>query len=362
MKIVLAGGGTAGHVEPALAVAHELRHRIPTCDLLFVGTQQGIENDLVPQAGFRLIHIKKMTFPRQISVGTFIWPLRYLTALIQSLRAVSGADAVIGFGGYVSAPIYIAAFIRRIPIFVHEANAIAGLANRLGSFFAEQTMVAFASTISRHRSMRKAQIVGIPLRASIVSAAKMSRDEQEDVRRRQLDAWGLHNAPTVLIFGGSSGSAHINSVISESLNAILTTGLQVVHVVGRKNELPLSRSGYLPLPYIDDMASALVAANWVISRSGAVTCVELAVLGKYALLIPLPIGNGEQRFNAEALTINHQAEIIDDGIFSREWLTSNLERLMQAASLPRNEILDFPLNSAELIADSIVSVIERAGH
>lgn len=351
MRIVLAGGGTAGHVEPALAVAREFRNRDASTEILFVGTSHGIENQLVPEAGFDLAHINKLSFPRRISPALILWPFRFVNIVVQALAIVAKSDAVIGFGGYVSAPIYVAAAIRRIPIFVHEANALPGLANRLGSLIARSTMVAFAST--QTGTMRNAEIVGIPLRESIVSAASLNKAERNETRARTLAEWGMKDLPTILIFGGSTGSAHMNSVVSESVNSLLDHNLQIVHVVGKKNELPLSRPGYLPLHYIDSMAEALIAADVVISRSGAVTCVELAVLNKFALLVPLSIGNGEQRFNGEPLVANNQALMIENKEFTSKWLSHNIDDLIARSKGEHRGALRFPLNSAQLIVDIV---------
>ena len=359
MKIVLAGGGTAGHVEPALAVARELISRYPSCTLTFIGTNDGLEKTLVPQAGFQLSCITKAPFPRRLSLSAFKWPFRYFNTVWQSFRLVRGADAVIGFGGYVSAPVYMAAYLRRIPLFVHEANAKPGLANLLGARIARACMVAYASTRFNYESMRKAHIVGIPLRASIINLAHATKEVKAERRSHVLKEWGFQNRETILVVGGSSGSASMNAVIVKALDQFLKKGLQVVHVVGSKNELPLSQPGYLPLRYISNMADALVACDWVIARSGAVTCVELAVMDKFALLVPLSIGNGEQFFNAEPLVANGQAITVANQEFTDEWLIENLEHVQKMAQKGHFKHLDFPTNSAELIVNIVFENLQQ---
>ena len=145
-KILFAGGGTAGHVEPALAVATWLQGEKPDWQLIFVGTKTGLENQLVPKAGFDLVHIPKVLMPRQLTPATLVWPIKIIYATAKAFKICREADLVIGFGGYACPPIYLAAAILRKPIFIHEANAIPGWANRLGAAFASEIFIAFSRT------------------------------------------------------------------------------------------------------------------------------------------------------------------------------------------------------------------------
>ncbi|NBU93812.1 MAG: UDP-N-acetylglucosamine--N-acetylmuramyl-(pentapeptide) pyrophosphoryl-undecaprenol N-acetylglucosamine transferase, partial [Actinobacteria bacterium] len=163
-KIIFAGGGTAGHVEPALAVATQLRKLKPNYEIFFAGTKNGLENQLVPAAGFSLVFIPKLLLPRQITPGLIIWPLRFIVAIWQGIKVCRDADLVIGFGGYACPPIYLAAAILRKPIMVHEANAIPGWANKLGVKFATEVFVAFLSAKQKIGKWRSAKLIGMPLR------------------------------------------------------------------------------------------------------------------------------------------------------------------------------------------------------
>lgn len=325
MKIVFAGAGTAGHIEPALAVADAWRKEFPKCDFEFVGTASGLENVLVTGAGYRLSTIPKVTLPRSLSPAGFLAPLRFGQALSKSMRIVNGADCVIGFGGYVSAPIYLAAVIRRTPFVVHEANAIPGWANKFGAFLGGAMAVGKSVEAGKFRS---AEVVGLPLKSAISQALDSAKGDWPAARMAAKVKLGINSdKPLILIMGGSQGSAAINSIVASSLTSLLD-GFEVIHSVGGKNELPAARAGYQPVFYIDDMANAYLAADLVIARSGAITCAEVNALGKFAIFIPLAIGNGEQARNADFLIEQGRAITLPQSEFSTQWLKENIARIM----------------------------------
>jgi UDP-N-acetylglucosamine--N-acetylmuramyl-(pentapeptide) pyrophosphoryl-undecaprenol N-acetylglucosamine transferase len=357
-KILFAGGGTAGHVEPALAVASWLRNEKPNWEYLFVGTKNGLENQLVPIAGFDLIHIPKVLMPRQLTPETFIWPLKMVFATWQAIKICKEVDLVIGFGGYACPPIYLAAAILRKPIFIHEANAVPGWANRLGAPFASQIFIAFSRAGQKIGRWRGAKLSGMPIRAEIIAAASLSKEESNAKKRLQIEKWKLsQDKPTILVFGGSQGSRHINEAILQSLSAFTDRGVQVVHSVGRNNPLPTSTENYLPLPYIEDMSSAYRAVDLVIARSGALTCAELAAVGKFAILIPLPVGNGEQAVNASDLQASGAAEVVADNKFNADWLISNWDEIWRKAkNFQATPAAQF--SASEVIGSEIIKVID----
>lgn len=357
-KILFAGGGTAGHVEPALAVAHWLRNEKPNWEYVFVGTKKGLENQLVPAAGFDLLHISKVVLPRQFTPETLILPIKIFIAAWQAIKICKKVDLVIGFGGYACPPIYIAAALLRKPIFIHEANAVPGWANRLGAPFASQIFIAFNRAGQKLGRWRNAKLSGMPIRAEIIASANLSTEEAKAKRRLQIEKWELtQDKPTILVFGGSQGSRHINEAILQSLSAFTEKGVQVVHSVGRNNPLPTSTENYLPLPYIEDMSSAYHAADLVIARSGALTCAELAAVGKFAILIPLPIGNGEQAVNASDLQAAGAAEVVDDNKFNSDWLSSNWDEIWRKArNYQATPAAQF--SASETIGSEIIKVID----
>ena len=358
-KVIFAGGGTAGHVEPALAVANWLRANRPNWNLVFVGTKNGLENQLVPKAGFAIHQIPKVLMPRQLTPATLIWPFQIIVATWRAIKICKDADLVMGFGGYACPPIYLASAILRKPIFIHEANAIPGWANRLGAPFAEEIFIAFNRATNKLGRWKDAKLTGMPIRSEIISSGEKSGTEKIEERNRQIEKWKLTlDKPTVLVFGGSQGSRHINEAILQSLSVFTEKGVQVVHSVGKNNPLPTSTENYLPLSYIDVMAAAYQASDLVIARSGALTCAELAAVGKFAILIPLPIGNGEQSANALDLQAAGAAEVIEDSKFNADWLISNWDEIWRKAKSYTPSIKQ-EFSASEVIGKSIIDKLEK---
>jgi UDP-N-acetylglucosamine--N-acetylmuramyl-(pentapeptide) pyrophosphoryl-undecaprenol N-acetylglucosamine transferase len=348
MKIIFAGGGTAGHVEPALAIARLWRERHPTDLLEFIGTSKGLENQLVPPAGFELKRIPKVVMPRKISISVISAPFAFSKALIASRKIIKGADLLIGFGGYVSAPAYLAAKSLGIPFVVHEANAKPGFANRLGARLSPNVAVAQAV---QSGALSTALITGIPLRSDVAKALVKSSGDWAKARANAKSSLGFSpTAPLVLAFFGSQGSVALNSVIEKSLPTLLANGGQLLHAVGKLNPLPKSQERYKPTVYIEDMATAYLAADVIISRSGAISCSEINALGRYALFIPLPIGNGEQRFNANLVISQGRGEVIDQELFSQSWISSNLRRLLDKSA-------DSPVSGSNTDQDASEKII-----
>jgi len=327
MKIIFAGGGTAGHVEPALAIARLWREKYPNDSLEFIGTAKGLENQLVPAANFKLHHIPKVVMPRKVSLAVISAPAAFLKALGAARQIIKGADLLIGFGGYVSAPSYLAAKSLGIPFVIHEANAKPGFANRLGARLTPNVAVAQAV---QNGALSRALITGIPLRSDVAKALTDSTADWAKARASAKASLGFSpNAPLILAFFGSQGSVALNSVIEKSLPTLLSNGNQLLHAVGKLNPLPRIQERYKSTEYIEDMAIAYLAADLIISRSGAISCSEINALGRYSLFIPLPIGNGEQRYNASQVIAQGRGEVINQELFSPAWVSSNLGRLLE---------------------------------
>ena len=327
--IIFAGGGTAGHVEPALSVAEQWMKENPSDKCIFVGTVHGLETTLVPAAGFTLRTIKKVVLNRKVSPSALLLPLNLFQAVMQARSIIKGASLLIGFGGYVSAASYIAAKSCGVPIVIHEANARPGIANRLGALF---TSALAVSTPVKGGVFSKALITGMPLKSSITSIISRSESDWNLVRAASKRTLGFDDAlPLVLVVGGSQGSQVMNSVIEQSLRILLEKKIQVMHSLGKKNALPAAQSGYQPHSYISDMATAYLAADLVISRSGAVTCSEFEALGKFALFIPLAIGNGEQLPNAQHLADLGRARVISQKEFTSPWLLAHIDSLLESS-------------------------------
>lgn len=328
--VVLAGGGTAGHVEPALAVAREWMKAHPSDKCIFLGTKSGLETSLVPAAGFELFTIPRVRISRKPSVSWLRIPVDLIASVLASLKVVKKADVVIGFGGYVSAPAYLSAALNRTPIVIHEANAKPGWANRLGARFTSHLAVAHPV---EQGAFSDALQAGLPLRSDVAKGCIDAGADWSQARAAAKTRLGFsQHDPLVFIMGGSQGSLAINAVVAQSLATFNKNKISVLHSVGKLNSLPSSDGGYKAVSYVDAMADAYLAADLIIGRSGAVTCSEFRALGRYALFVPLPIGNGEQFVNAASLVADGRAEVISQSDFTPEYLETHLMRLLEKAS------------------------------
>ncbi len=370
MKVSFAAAGTAGHVEPALAVAKALVELRPDYICEFIGSSAALESNLIAQSDGKAFFkhaITKAAFPRTLGLSSLLWPIKFTRSLIEVNRALKGSSLVVGFGGYVCAPSYLIAKLRGIPMLIHEANVKPGMANNLGLRLGAKTVCGFAGTSKVDKRWSNSAVVGIPLREQIRIASALSKEERELIRSSRCAEWGFEaNRPIVLVFGGSQGSREINQAIADLLPTSKIAGIQIVHSVGGENELPASSQNYYPLRYIQDMASAILACDLVISRAGAMTVAELGALHKYALLVPLELGNGEQRFNAGELVTLHAASVVAKGELSGRFLSEKLIALLKEART-FNEGSDnslfplfplFPLDAHEVMAEQIISWLE----
>ncbi|WP_323961483.1 undecaprenyldiphospho-muramoylpentapeptide beta-N-acetylglucosaminyltransferase [Arthrobacter sp. JZ12] len=322
LSVVLAGGGTAGHISPLLAIARAVAAARPDARITAVGTAAGMETRLVPAAGFRLETIERVPMPRRPSIDLIKLPVRLVRAVRQALAIIDAesADVVVGVGGYVSTPLYLAAWIRKIPVVIHEANARAGLANRIGARIARSVAVAFPGT-----GLPEEKWVGMPMRTEI---SGLNRVQQREEARAEL---GLDpNLPTLIVTGGSSGAASINRAVASAAPRIAEDGrdVQVLHITGRGKQVTtpdgrlLEAPGYRQIEYVDGMEKVYAAADLLLARAGAATVCEVAAVGLPSVLVPLPHGNGEQRLNAAGLVEAGAAVLVEDARLTREWLLS----------------------------------------
>ncbi|AWB89117.1 UDP-N-acetylglucosamine--N-acetylmuramyl-(pentapeptide) pyrophosphoryl-undecaprenol N-acetylglucosamine transferase [Salinibacterium hongtaonis] len=319
---LLCGGGTAGHVNPLLAIADRLRSTEPDSTIIVLGTAEGLEARLVPERGYELVTVPKLPFPRRPNRAALSFPGK-LSGLVRSIGDViasRGVDVVVGVGGYVSAPAYVAARRAGVPIALHEANARPGMANRLGAMLTKQVGVAFEGTPLRH-----SRVVGMPLRDEI------EKLDRRSARAQAVDFFGLDpHRHTLLVTGGSLGARVINETVAESAAIILGTGWQILHITGERDVDAVTE----PLPhhhvvaYCDRMDLALAVADLAVSRAGAATVSELTGLGIPAVYVPLAIGNGEQRLNARHAVSRGAAILVDNSDFTPGWVRETLVPLM----------------------------------
>lgn len=320
LSVVVAGGGTAGHIEPAMAVADALTALDPSIRITALGTERGLEKELVPARGYELRMIEAVPLPRRLTAELFRVPGR-LNRSVKQARAIMEdveADVLIGFGGYVSMSAYLAARKgrRRIPYVVHEANARAGIANKIGARHADRVLGAVPGCGF------PIEVVGIPVRPAITHLDRVA------LRQEAREFFGLDpDAPVLLEFGGSQGAQSLNRVMHDALPGLAEKNIGVLQAVGPKNYdstdptlggapegaedlllpagiiarniAPAGAPAQVQVPYISAMERAYAAANLVICRSGAMTVAEISAVGLPALYVPLPIGNGEQALNAQ---------------------------------------------------------------
>jgi len=332
---LLAGGGTAGHVNPLLAVADRIRLREPDAVVLVLGTAEGLEARLVPLRGYELLTVPRLPFPRRPSAAALRFPSRLVQAVqgVRELLRRHRVDVVVGFGGYASAPAYMAAWRSKVPFVVHEANAKPGIANVLGSY-----LTSHVGTVFRSTSLRHGRQVGMPLRHEIETLDRRA-SRSEAVAEFGLD----ESKPTLLVTGGSSGAKRINDTMSTAAASVLGAGWQILHITGAKSDLgPSDLPDHHLLRYCDRMDLALSAADFVVSRSGSATVSELTALGLPSVLVPYPVGNGEQRHNATDVVQAGGAVLVDDADFTPEWVASTLVPLL----LDRSRIADMAVQAS----------------
>ena len=319
MRAILAGGGTGGHVIPALAIARELRDRYHA-DITFIGTSRGLETRLVPAAGFKL-ELVEVGQLKNVSLAT---RAHTMLALPRALWRASSIvrefrpHVVIGVGGYASGPGMLAAALSAVPTLAFEPNYVAGLANRLVAPMLSAAAVQFPETA---RTFRNAVITGIPVRPEFFA-----------IPPRPPNA-----PPTLLVFGGSQGAKAINRAVIEALPGLRerVPGIHVVHQTGER-DYHESQAAYLHSgisaelhAFIDDMPAMFARADLIVCRSGASTVAEIAAAGKPAIFIPFPrAADDHQLRNAEALARDHAAVVIPENRLTRELLVDTVASLL----------------------------------
>ena len=326
LSIVLAGGGTGGHIEPMLALADALRRRDGRLRITCLGTARGMETRLVPARGYDLRLIPPVPLPRKPTLDLFRVPGRVWRAVAdtRALLTELDADVVVGFGGYVALPAYLAARRAKVPTVVHEQNALPGLANRVGARIAARVGVTSPGT-----PLHKGEHVGMPLRTAISSL------DRPALRAEARAAFGLDaDRPTLLVFGGSQGAASLNRVAVAAADALTAAGVQVLHARGPKNTevtvlpRPAGSAPYVVVDYLERMDLAYAAADLALCRAGAVTVAELSAVGLPAAFVPLPIGNGEQRRNALPVIEAGGGLLVEDADLDAAWIEGNLIPLL----------------------------------
>jgi UDP-N-acetylglucosamine--N-acetylmuramyl-(pentapeptide) pyrophosphoryl-undecaprenol N-acetylglucosamine transferase len=360
MKVMIAGGGTGGHVFPGIAVAEELRRVRKDAEILFVGSRRGLEAVAVPEAGFKIRYILARGFPRR---AWWRWPVAGLATIIGLLQALwlvgeERPDVVLGTGGYVSVPVALAAWIWRRPLLIQEQNSIPGLANRWLSRVADEVHLSFVEARTYFARKDHLKVTGNPIRAHVLSGEKGAAYSE----------FGLQpGRPTIFVFGGSRGAHRINEAALEAMKRLKgRVDVQWILQTGREDlewATKVVQSSELParvLPFLTKIHLAYAAADLVVCRSGAMTLAEIAACGTPAILVPYPFAaHDHQRVNASNLVDRGAAAMILDHELTGDrlakeiahWL-SDRPALSQMSSNARRFARP---DAAEKIARSIVS-------
>ena len=326
MRAILAGGGTGGHVIPALAIASQLKKDY-SAEVLFIGTARGIENRLVPAAGFslRLVRVgalKNVSFVTRLKTA-FDLPRAIWDAA--SMLNEFAPDVVIGVGGYASGPAMLAAILKHIPTLAFEPNIVPGFANRLVAHFVSGAAVHFEETA---KYFRQAEVTGVPVRQAFF-----------DIPAKR------GGTPTVLVFGGSQGAHAINEAMIRCLPVLQreAPGIHIIHQTGERdyNDALAAYQSHQEssevFKFIEDMPAAFARADLVVCRSGASTVAEIAAAGKPAVFVPFPrAADDHQRRNAEALAKHGAAVVVEESKLEGVWLAETIAALLQDPQRLRN--------------------------
>ena len=337
MRVIFAGGGTAGHINPALAIAGYLKEKQPDAEILYVGNKGGMEERLVPKAGFNFKSIHVSGFNRGKSPKAIADNVKTVTRAVTATKACRKIisefkpDLCIGTGGYVSGPVMKAALEKGVPVLIHEQNAFPGVANKMLSKKADAVMLAIADAQKYMKEGCRFYVTGNPVRTEIISAEKAAS-------RKKL---GLDERPVVLSFGGSLGAQKVNEACADIIARSGKDGrYQHIHAYGqyghwfpdlvKEKGTDISQCSNLDIrEYIDNMPTCLAAADVVVCRAGAITISEIQAQGKPAVFIPSPnVAENHQFHNAMAL-VNHQAgELIEEKDLTGELLTQKIDKIV----------------------------------
>lgn len=367
MKLLIAGGGTGGHINPAVAIANEFKNTYKESEILFVGTKKGMESKLVPKVGYNIEFIDTEGFQRKNSLYNFIVIGKFATSILKCMSIIKKfkPDIVVGTGGYVSAPVVMAAHFLKIPTLIHEQNAIAGKTTKLLSRYVDRICVAFDDkNICAHPE--KTVVVGNPIRAAF-------KDAESEKSKREI---GMDNGlPFVVCVSGSLGAQKINECITEYIkrsyknndcNFLVVTGeMYYDRILSelKNSGVELDGTNIHIKKYIYDMEKYLSAADLVISRSGAIFLSEIAYLGKPSVLIPSPnVAENHQEINADRYVKNNAAVKITESKLETDLLKSTVDSLLKDEDKLRimgeNSKKMSVDNSAELILKEIKDIIK----
>lgn len=365
MRFILTGGGTGGHIYPALAIANGLKERFPGCAVVYIGTNRGLEADIVPKAGFEFHAVRAVGLKRSLSWRNLTVPWETWAGYRESRRLIRkfNPQAVVGTGGYVCGPVVLAAARLKIPTLIHEQNALPGVTNRILSRRVDRVAVTFEDSMQFFSSKVSVHLTGLPVRGEIIAAA----------REQAREKFGVHPSELFMLsFGGSQGARTLNRAVAQSLSLLAgIPEVRLLHVTGngqyeqfmdmlQTEGLEVSLFDNITVvPYLYEMPEAMAAADLVVSRAGAATLAEINVRGLPALLVPFPFATGNhQEHNARALVSRGAAEMVLDADFTGSILVKNIKRfLAEPERLQEMSKASLKLGKPEAL-DDIINLIQ----
>jgi UDP-N-acetylglucosamine--N-acetylmuramyl-(pentapeptide) pyrophosphoryl-undecaprenol N-acetylglucosamine transferase len=357
LKVIISGGGTGGHIYPAVAVAQEIQSRIPDVDILFVGANDRMEMEKVPKAGYKIVGLWISGLQRSLSLKNLLFPVKVILAVKESLRIIKdfNPDVAIGFGGYASGALMWAATMKKIPTVIHEQNSYAGITNKILKNRVDTICVAY-DRMNRFFPERKIVKVGNPIRKDLMLVSGK--------REQAYSFFKLNpNKKTVLIIGGSLGARTINESLYEGVEKLTEAGLQVIWQTGKNFTKAEDKTSdtIKPHTFIYEMDLAYAVADIVVSRAGALSIAELAQVQKPVILVPSPnVSEDHQTKNAMAL-VDSEAAILVKDTEARSILIDEVISLsnndMRQTQL-RNNIASFAMpDAAKRIVDEVLRLM-----
>ena len=342
MRVIVAAAGTAGHINPGLAIANKIKQEEPESEIIFIGTTRGLENDLVPRAGYGLKTIEAYGLSKQISIANFkkMWATLMATGKAKKIIKEFKPDIIVGAGGYICGPVVWAANKENIPVILHESNAFPGKAVKMLAPKAETILISFEEARSRIPNARNIVCTGTPVKI-------VKKEYSQEEKKKILTSIGVNgNKPIVLVFGGSQGAQKINEAIIGILENKMNKDYQIIWATGPKQfdiikeELASKNidinniENAKILPYIYNMEEIMNVSNIIVARSGAMTITEISNLGKPSILIPLPnVSQDHQLYNAKVLENAGAAKIILNNELNKNNLEDEIERIMKNPQL-----------------------------
>lgn len=369
LRAIVTGGGTGGHIYPAISIAKEIKRRYPEAEIVFVGTEKGLESKIVPKEGFQLKTIKVRGFERRLTLknALAVKEAAFSFTAVRKILKTFKPDIVIGTGGYVCGTVMLTAALMGIPTMIHESNAFAGMTNKLLARFVDIVALNFEEAAKYFKGTKRLVVTGNPIRKDMLDITK-----QEGLRELGF----AEELPLLFVTGGSRGARNINQNVLELADYCAKTGkLQLLHMTGdtqhntvlqsyKQKNIPLDSPYIKVVPYLYNMPYALAAADLLICRCGAMTLSELTALGKPSVLIPFPYAaDNHQEYNARAMEKKGAAMVMLEKELTPEKLSQRVTALVEDSarlqSMKENSKRLGITNADEKIGDLIVELLKK---